>query len=126
MNEEQSARNIDGLEATFMILVCLFFDGIDMLATFLDVFFGAGEFIKFFNNVIASSILYFWITMDEVSPTWTLVGAGLELIPLGNAFPIRTTTMAVTIYLDWHPKMIEGATPAIRVIAAAKKVNLKK
>ena len=118
---EQKSK-IDGLEATFMIMVCLFFDGIDVVATLLDVALGAGEIIKWFNDVIASSILYFWVTMSDVSPLWTLVGAALELIPVGNTLPIRTITMGITIYIDRHPEKLESAETAYRVIS--KKVNV--
>ena len=124
--EQNLEPRINGVEAVFMILVCLFFDAMDGIATLFDIFVGAGEFIKLFINAIASSILYFWITMKGVRPVWTFAGAGLEFIPFANALPIRTLTMTITIYMDWHPQhaeKIEATTRIVRIVRAVKKLK---
>ena len=46
--EQNLEPRINGVEAVFMILVCLFFDAMDGIATLFDIFVGAGEFIKLF------------------------------------------------------------------------------
>lgn len=107
METEKPQPKIDGMEAFFMVALCLVFDTVDFLATFLDGFFGAGEVIKFFNNIIASTTMFLWVMMKDISPLWTLAGGGLELMPVVNALPIRTATMAVTVWLDRHPHMAE-------------------
>lgn len=119
--EQNPEPRINGVEAVFMILVCLFFDAMDGIATLFDIFVGAGEFIKLFINAIASPILYFWITMKGVSPMWTFAGAGLELIPFANTLPIRTVTMGITIYMDRHPKLAEKIKTAARIVRTVKK-----
>ncbi len=119
--EQNPEPKINGVEAVFMILLCLFFDALDALATLFDAFVGAGEFIKLFINAIASPILYFWITIKGVSPMWTFAGAGLELIPIANTLPIRTLTMAITIYIDRHPQQTEKIQTVARIVRAVKK-----
>ncbi len=118
MDEENKPEpKISGMEAFLMIGLCLVFDTVDFLATFLDGFFGIGELIKFFNNVIASTTLFLWAMMKEVSPIRTLAGGALKLIPFVNALPIRTGTMIATVWLDWHPKQAElvaQVTPNIK------------
>lgn len=103
MDEIETGPKIDGIEAIFMICLCLVFDAIDFGATLLDAIAGVGEFIKFFNNIIASSVLFFWVMMKGVRSTWTLAGGAMEFIPIVNALPIRTITMVCTIWLDRHP-----------------------
>lgn len=121
--EQSPEPNINGVEAVFMILLCLFFDGLDLIATLFNALVGAGEFIKLFINAIASPILYFWITMKGVSPVWTFAGAGLELIPIANTLPIRTLTMIITIYMDRHPEQTEKIVAARRIIRTIKKIT---
>ena len=128
MENDASQPKIDGMEAFFMIALCLVFDAVDFAATFLDWFFGVGEIIKFFNNIIASTTMFLWVMMKDISPTWNLAGGGLELIPVVNALPIRTATMAITIWLDRHPRVAEAAahiTPIKnpkRILSAKKKI----
>ncbi|MEK9183878.1 MAG: hypothetical protein AAB890_02290 [Patescibacteria group bacterium] len=104
MSEEKQSK-ISGLEATILVLTCAFFDFLDLLATFVNIYFGVGEAIKLMINFIISPILWFWITMRGVRSDWVLYGGLLEMIPIfGNTLPIRTVTMIVVIYMDWHPK----------------------
>ena len=118
---------ITGIEATLMIGMCLVFDVIDIGATFLDAAFGAGEFIKIFNNIIASSILFFWVTIKGVSPIRTLVGAGIELIPFINILPVRTITMIATVWADQHLRATNvAATIAPIIHPGIKTTQVKK
>ena len=97
---------ISGLEACFWVSFCLFFDILDALATLLDGFMGIGEILKLIINVVASSILWLWSIIKGVRATWLLAGMMLEFIPfIVNLLPLRTATMIITIYLDWHPKV---------------------
>ena len=136
MPEEHPEHKIDGLEALFMVGLCAMFDLIDFGASFLDVALGAGEFVKIFNNVIASSVIFFWAMMKGVRPTWTLVGGFVEFIPLVNALPIRTGTMIATIIAERSREKLEahegedegeGRSMAKQIaLQAAKAIALKK
>ena len=123
---------ITGIEATLMIGMCLVFDVIDIGATFLDAAFGAGEFIKIFNNIIASLILFFWVTIKGMSSARTLIGAGIELIPFINVLPVRTITMIATVWADQHPRATNVAAAVAPIIrpgikmARAKKITAPK
>lgn len=118
MNEENKPEpKISGAEAIVMITLVALFDLADLLATFLTVFFGAGEFIKLFINAIASVVIWLWAIMRGVGPTRVLAGSILEFVPLINVLPMRTVAMASTIWLDWHPKeaaIIETFAPKIK------------
>ncbi len=118
--EQDNEQKIDGHEAVFMILVCLFFDGMDVIATLFNALVGAGEFIKFFINVVASSILYPWVILRGVSPVWTIAGGALELIPVANILPMRTVTMGITIYLDRHPEQTKKVEVVGRIVRPKK------
>ena len=95
---------ISGLEAFFMICLCLFFDAIDVVATFLDFLFGAGEIIKLINNSVAASIITIWSIIKGVNLFWPSASTISEFIPIVNALPIRTVLMVLNVYFDWHPK----------------------
>jgi hypothetical protein len=113
---EDVRPKISGLEAFFLVAFCLFFDGLDALATFLDGFLGVGEFIKLLINITVSPILWFWLIMKGVRSTWLLAGIALEMVPLiGNTLPIRTVTMVVTIYLDWHPQTAATIVSVVKI-----------
>lgn len=115
---EEGQYKISGLEATILLSVCVFFDIIDIIATLLDSFFGVGEIIKILSNIIISPMLWFWTIIKGVKSDWVLIGGLLELIPIfGNTLPIRTATMIVLIYADWHPK----AGQMIKITAKIKK-----
>lgn len=102
-------NKITGGEAIFIILICLFFDGIDFVATIMAIpTLGATEIAKLINNAIASTILLFWTTIKGIKPLWTLVGSALELIPVFNGLPFRTTAVIATIIL--HNRAITKAT----------------
>ncbi|MDO8582641.1 MAG: hypothetical protein Q7R63_01475 [bacterium] len=110
MNEENKPEpKIGGIEALVMVSLAALFDVADVLATFLDAFFGMGELVKFFINVVASVVLWLWVIMKDVGPTRVLAGSLLEFFPLANALPMRTVAMMATIWLDWHPKEAEIA-----------------
>lgn len=126
MDGEIYKPKIDGAEAFLMVGLCLAFDAFDIFATFLDGFFGAGEILKFFNNIVASATLLLWAMMKEVRALWTLAGGGLELIPVVNALPIRTATMVATIWLDWHPQQAELAETVLPKIKNPKRILGKK
>ncbi len=118
MNEEQPEYEpkISGVEAIIAILVCATFDVLDFFATFLDAFFGAGEFIKEFTNLAISSILFLYAMMKGTGDLVTLAGAALEAVPLLNTLPIRTVTMIIVIWLDRHPKEAEAAETVTRIV----------
>ena len=122
--DEPLTPKIHGVEAAFMVFVCLFFDGVDAVATLLDIYFGAGEFIKIINNAVASVILYFWVTMKDMRPMWMLIGGAVEFIPFANTLPLRTVAMAITIYIDRHPEQTEKVAAGARVIREMKKPKL--
>lgn len=129
MENEQPQPKIDSMEAFFMISLCLVFDIVDFLATFLDGFFGVGEIIKFFVNIVASTTMFLWAMMKEVNPFWLLAGGGAELVPIVNALPLRTGAIIRTVWLDRHPQQAElvaKATPNIknpkRMLARGKKI----
>lgn len=105
--EQQSEPKISGMEAFIMIMLCVLFDMVGILATFLDVVFGAGEFIKFFMSLVASAIIFFWAMMKGMRALWIATGDILELVPFINTLPLYTITMATTIYLDRHPEKAE-------------------
>lgn len=121
MNEEQREPKISGVEAFIMIMLCVLFDIAGIIATLLDVVFGAGEFIKFFIGIVASAIIFFWAIMKGVRTTWIAVGGILELVPFLNTLPIYTITMATVIYLDHYPKQA-----GIVHIVSPRVVNPKK
>ncbi len=117
MNEEEEYEpKIGGIEAILAILVCAAFDVFDVLATFLDAFFGAGEFIKEFTNFAISAILLFYAMMKGTGALTTAAGAIAEAVPFLNALPIRTATMIAMIWLDRHPKEAEIAETATRIV----------
>ncbi len=127
MNEEnaQHEPKISGVEAIIALLVCGAFDVFDVLATFLDAFFGAGEVIKEFSNFIISAMLVFYAMMKGTGALATTAGAIVEAVPLLNALPIRTATMAIVIWLDWHPKEAEAAEAVTRIVKPRLKPGAK-
>lgn len=118
MNEESNPEpKISGPEGALMIGLAGVFDLLDFLATFLDGFFGAGEVVKFFINVIASVTLWLWAMIKGVGPERTLAAALMEFVPLINTLPLRTAATAATVWLDWHPEeaeLAEKITPNIK------------
>ncbi len=112
---------ISGTEAFLMVGLAAAFDIADFLATFLDGFFGLGELVKFFINVVASVTLWLWAMMKEVGPERTLAGSLLEFIPVVNTLPIRTVTTAMTVWLDWHPEQAELAETVVPNIKNPKR-----
>ncbi len=104
---EEDEPKISGIEAMLMLGVCLFFDGMDIVATFLNILFGGGEIIKIFINAIAFPILFLWVKLKGVGTLSMVAGNIMEFIPLVNTLPIRTITMAIVIWLDRHPQETE-------------------
>ena len=88
MPEEDYEPKISTPEAIVLMLTCLFFDGLDALATYLDIAFFAGELVKEFIDLIASSILLVWATLKGMGKLRTLVGGILEAIPIASTLPI--------------------------------------
>lgn len=125
MNEEQTEPKISGIEACIMLMLCVLFDIAGFFATFLDVAFGAGEFIKFFIDTVASAIIFFWAMMKGVSLFWVGAGGILELVPFINTLPLYTGTMIRTIYLDRHPKQAEVVQTASPRVVTQKKSGMK-
>ena len=127
MNEENKPEpKIGGIEALVMVGLAALFDIADLLATLLDAFFGMGELIKFFINIVASVTLWLWVIMKDVGPTRILAGSILELVPIINVLPMRTVAMAATIWLDWHPKQAEIAEDFMPKIKNPKRMLGKK
>lgn len=91
---------ISGLEAGLLLTICFLFDLFDFLVTPLDYFFGLGEALKLINNVIASFILWTWATIKGMRQSWLWAGNLAEMLPLVNAFPARTITMAITLKME--------------------------
>ena len=118
MNEPNNPEpKISGPEGALMIGLAFVFDIADFLATFLDEFFGLGEIIKFFINVIAFVIFWLWAMIKGVRVERAIVGSILEFIPFLNILPARTTAIASTVWLDWHPKeaaLIGNVVPNIK------------
>ncbi len=120
--DEEKQYKISGMEATILVLVCLFFDFLDLLATFADIIAGIGEALKLMINFIISPILWFWTTMKGVKSEWVLYGGLLETIPIfGNTLPVRTVTMLILIYMDWHPKTAAIVKTTTKVIKPIEK-----
>ena len=121
MNEENQPK-ISGMEATMLIIVTAFFDLLDLLATLADVAVGMGEVLKILINIVISPMLWFWAKMKGVRSEQILYGSALEFIPLfGNTLPIRTITMIMVIYADWHPKERLAIDTAAKVIKVTRK-----
>ena len=106
-----------------MIIICVGIDILGVLGTVLDALFGAGEFIKFFINFVASWSLYFWATLKGVPSSWIIAGDVLELVPFVNALPFYTVAMATTIYLDRHPKEAEAVQKVSLRIVNPKRIT---
>ena len=114
---EEYEPKISGVEAAFLMATCVFFDGLDAIATFLDVAFGAGEVIKIFIDAVASPILILWVTLKGVGASRTIAASIVELVPIINTLPIRTITMAFVVWADRHPEEAEAivkSSPAKR------------
>ncbi len=127
MNGElEPEPKISPVEAFLMIGLAAVFDILDFFATFLDVFFGAGELVKFFINVVASAVLWLWAMIKGVGPERTLAGALLEFVPAVNALPIRTAMMVATVWLDRHPEQAEIAESVVPNIRNPKRALGKK
>lgn len=104
-----------------MIGLCVVFDTIDLIALFLNGFFGVGLIISFFNNVIASTTLFLWAMIKDIGVERTIAGAVAEMIPVINALPIRTIMMIMTVWLDWHPQQTEIAEKIIPNLKNSKR-----
>lgn len=127
MNEEHKPEpKINGIEGFLMIGLAAVFDCVDLIAFFLNGFFGVGIIISIFNNVIASVMLSLWAMMKGVGPERTIAAALIEFIPIINALPVRTILMIVTVWLDWHPKQAAIAAKAIPNLKNPKRTAGKK
>ena len=119
---EDGGYKISGLEATIVVVLAAFFDILDIFATLADVAVGAGEVLKILINIIISPILWFWAKMRGVRSEMVLYGGALEMIPIfGNTLPIRTVTIIMIIYTDWHPKTAVVVQTTAKVIKLSSK-----
>lgn len=114
--EQEYEPKLSPIEGYALVALAAFFDLIDIILTVLDLLFGAGEFLKPFNNIIASSVLIFAVYWKGLGALRTIAGGALELIPFVNALPMRAVLMWITVHLDQNPGEAELAQTATRIV----------
>ncbi len=99
-----SNNKISGIEAFFLISLCLIFDLIDLVALGIDLIpvvgLPIGESLKFINNLLISLTVIFWLTIRGVRSYWFWAGSLVETIPGINSLPTRTITVVITLYAN--------------------------
>ena len=114
--EQEYEPKLSPVEGYALVALAALFDAVDIFLTFLDLAFGVGEFLKPFNNIIASSVLVFAVYWKGLGALRTIAGGALEFIPFVNALPMRAILMGITIHLDRNPGEAEFAQTATRVV----------
>lgn len=76
-------------------------------------------------NWLASAVMFpvtqFYLRLKGIKGTYMMIGNVIELIPILSALPAYTTAMAITIYVDRHPKL----AAKVQTMSFAGKTNAK-
>ena len=93
-------------ESMFMVAICGLADLFEFVITVILLdFAGAGEFMKYFIDIVVWPIMAIWLKMKGVRQTWFTVGSLIELIPVADAFPTRTIAIIATIKIANSEKL---------------------
>ena len=121
MNKDSKINVVEGM---FMLILAGSADAVEALGTAglaIPLIGPALPIAAWFYGLIISAILLFWLIMKGVSVGWMLGGSGIELIPMINSLPARTSAMIATIIEDnLPPKAKEVVGKATKVTKLTK------
>ena len=104
-----TAKRMRGVTAILFILVALIFDGIQAFLALILI----GIVLNWIVSIVAGLIFYFWmknlgVSMQEAKGMRIILSflsaAGIEFIPLMNAFPAWTAFAILTVILEFTSK----------------------
>ncbi len=98
--DEEDQKKVSLPEA---IMLFLYIGGLDLVGLLL-IFFALDDFGII--DILSFPVTQFYFRMKGIKATADLVGNLVELIPYVGALPIRTITLASTIYIANHPKLV--------------------
>jgi len=61
--------------------------------------------VNWLVSVVMFPVTQFYLRLKGIKGTYMVIGNIIELIPILSALPAYTTAMAITIYVDRHPKL---------------------
>jgi len=121
--EEQNQQKISLPEIVLLGIVCLGVDLAEIILTLLALTPAIGiifEGLTWLINAFYWIIITIWLIIKRVRGTWLIAGGLLEFIPGLNALPLRSLTLAITVFLTNKASQIPGAG---KVFEAAQKIK---
>lgn len=105
MEEQKMEKKVSTAETILIMMVLILIDAVEILLDLVGVGLVTGPLI----NIPVTMATQFYLYMKGIKGTASLIGGAFEFIPVVNALPIRSATMAATIYIANNPKLAAAA-----------------
>ena len=77
--------------------------------------------VNWLASIVMFPVTQFYLRLKGIKGMYMMIGNVIELIPILSALPAYTTMMAITIYVDRHPKL----ATKVQKMPSARKTSAK-